>query len=528
MKNKSHFVIWAIFLFFASQNTTCAQQPPVQAQEINRQALHLDQVTLSGVTLYDQKALLNYAIQQIEKKKDVVDLQNLSDAIRNIYREDGYFLATIVSVLSEQSAQINVSEGEISKIEVAGVDAAIAAKIAAVISSAVGSGPAQLSRFERGVMLAKDLSGVNLHAEFIHTEQGKDILRVAATSVNQRGSISLDNLPRNFGKGAYAVLNEEVYSTVTPGDMFRLNVLPSADFNNQWSGVFGSLTYRTPLNDKGLYGELSIGTGLTRNFYTGPDQNPNNTFQKTNLATGLIGYPIIRDVHTFFYTLSQVDYFAVGGSNTGVNSTDTTVARQSFVYDYSTDVGQKLHLSATLSGGTSGSQYFLSNPSYLLSDANFYHLRVGAGFTAPLDKFSGGLGLRLEASGQYTTNSLPSVEKYFLGDRTRLRGYGYAEVIGDVGYAATAEVSQFIHLGYRYMDSVSPFVFFDVGSVLQNRVVPGSLATQANLASFGIGIQTSSKERFSTRIWYGVPLVSIPNGTQAYSPAIWLQLTQSW
>ncbi len=519
---------WALCLLTIGWQCALAQTAPAAGSASMASALHQHQIQLSGVSAYNTGELLDHVIQKIAASGSSPDLQEITEAIQEIYREDGYFLASSRYVLLASGAEIRVSEGVIHKIEVSGFDPALSDRIASIVSAACGNGPVRLHEFERGIMLAKDLSGVQLNAEFVSDAQGHDVLRIAGNSVKHRGSLTLDNLPRYFGDGLYGVLTEEVYSVATSGDMVRLNLLPSTDFSNRWNGIYGTLTYRTPLNDKGLYGELQAGTGLTRNHYTGVNQTPINSFQRTKLATALLGYPIVRDVHSFIYTLTQVDYFGLSGANTGTNDSNTTVLRQTFSYSHSNNRGQSTKLSITASGGTYRLQGTASNPADTTGDPNFSHVRLGVGFIAPVDQLSSGLGLRLEGSAQYSRNSLPSVENYFIGDRTRLRGYGYAEVIGDSGYAATAELSQHIHLGKPYLDSVSPFIFLDVGSVKQNRAIPGSLLNQAHLASMGVGLQTASRERLSVRFWYGVPLTSIPNGTQAHSPAVWLQLTQAW
>lgn len=489
----------------------------------------LSQVNLSGVTVFDPKQLWAEALKRSSAGANSQSYIEVCDSVKKIYRESGYFLAEVSCKVDSKGLAATVHEGQIRKIEISGVDDELAQKISAIITEAIGSGPVTLENFERGVMLAKDLSGIYLTTEVIaNADTGNDVLRIAAKFVKQRGSVSVDNLPRNFGTGAYGVLTEEVYSTLTAGDMFRLNVLPSSDFNGQWSGVFGTGTYRAPLNNDGLYGEVIAGTGLTKTFYNGTSNSPSDTFQKTNLATAIIGYPIIRNAHEFLYTLSEVNYYSLAGTNTGVTNTDTGIFRQLLTYSTNTNDGRSTRASVTVSGGTSGIQVLQTTPAQNLNDANFYSLRAGAGHITPLDNLSNGLGLRLEASLQYTSNSLPTVEKYFLGDRTRLRGYGYAEVIGDTGYAATAEVAQYFHVGLNYLDSISPFGFFDFGAVKQNIAVQGNFVNQANLASFGVGVQTNSVEKFSVRGWYGVPMKSIPNGTQAYSPAFWLQLTQAW
>ena len=49
----------------------------------------------------------------------------------------------------------------------------------------------------------------------------------------------------------------------------------------------------------------------------------------------------------------------------------------------------------TLTGGAADKQYY--GPQ-VISDTSFYHVRLGAGYTTPLNNLSAGLGLRLEAN----------------------------------------------------------------------------------------------------------------------------------
>lgn len=483
-----------------------------------------ENISVAGVTVYDPQHLWQYAVEHAGKHSEALTIEEIAKSIQLIYREDGYFLVDVVIKQNAQSATLTVHEGRLSKIEISGASPELAKAIHDYVLTAIGDEPITLAKFERGIMLAKDMSGVALTTEFVSSQgNADDILKIAVKTTKQRGSLSLDNLPRNFGKGLYAVLSEEVYSTMTPGDMFRINVLPSADFNNNWSGVFGSLTYRAPFGSDGWYAEATVGTGLTRSLYTGINQTPQNLFQNTVMANVVVGYPIHRDAHSFLYTMSEVGYSALDNSLTGMNDTKAGVFRQFLVYSNNYQDGSTLRAGLTLTGGVADRQYY---GTQVVSDPNFYHVRLGAGYTTPLSDLSAGLGLRLEASAQITTSSVPTTEKYFLGDRTRLRGYGYAELIGDSGIAATAEISQFYQVGAKYLDSVAPFAFFDAGWLKQNTPIPGML-NETPLASVGIGVQTRSQENFSIRAWVGLPLIA-GYSTPAFSPAVWVQFTQAW
>ena len=292
----------------------------------------LSQVDISGVTVFEPDQLWVKALNRTKDSVGSSSAASTCDAVKKIYREAGYFLADVSCGLDGSKLKVSVYEGKIRKIEISGVDSEMAKKISDIIVEAIGNGPVTLANFERGVMLAKDLSGIYLTTEVIDGgNSNNDLLRISANFVKQRGSLSIDNLPRNFGQGIYGILTEEVYSTLTSGDMFRINVLPSTDFYGQWSGVFGTGTYRAPLNNDGLYGELTVGTGLTKTYYNGSAQTPNNTFQKTNLASAIVGYPIMRNAHECLYTLSEINYYGLSGTNTGVTNTETGIEPSSCV-----------------------------------------------------------------------------------------------------------------------------------------------------------------------------------------------------
>jgi hemolysin activation/secretion protein len=348
-------------------------------------------------------------------------------------------------------------------------------------------------------------------------------LKISVVATKRRGAVSFDNLPRDFGRGVYVALSEEFYSTLTPGDLLRVNIFPSSDFNNNSSGVFGNLTYRFPFGSTGWYAEASIGNGLTRNIFKDVDQNSQTLFQRTLTSNVLVGYPIHRDAHSFIYSISEAGFTSLENSIEGMNDTKSEVLRQFLVYSNIHSDGSTLMAGVTLTGGRADKQV---HADQVASDQRFHHFRFGAGYTTALSRVSAGLGLRLETAAQFTKSNLPRTEKYFLGDRARLRGYGYSEFIGDSGIAATAELGHFHHVGAKYLDSIAPFVFLDAGWIKQNTPIPG-LAQEKTLASLGVGVQTRSRENFSVRAWVGIPLIE-GQTTPAYSQTLWVQLTQAW
>ena len=78
-------------------------------------------------------------------------------------------------------------------------------------------------------------------------------------------------------------------------------------------------------------------------------------------------------------------------------------------------------------------------------DETFAHLRFAAGYVSPLPALSGDTTVRAELWGQWSNDSLPGVEKFYLGGRFDERGYVFAETEGDSGVSATLEIGHDIY-----------------------------------------------------------------------------------
>jgi hypothetical protein len=98
-----------------------------------------------------------------------------------------------------------------------------------------------------------------------------------------------------------------------------------------------------------------------------------------------------------------------------------------------------------------------------LVDDQFWHARAGGGVVLHLDQPKGDHALRIEGMGQFTNSALPATEKFYLGDRDRMRGYHIATTLGDTGVAGTVELSRYIGIEKGILEAISPSAFLDAG-----------------------------------------------------------------
>lgn len=128
--------------------------------------------------------------------------------------------------------------------------------------------------------------------------------------------------------------------------------------------------------------------------------------------------------------------------------------------------------------------------------------------------------------GQFTNSALPATEKFYLGDRDRMRGYHIATALGDTGVAGTIELARYIGIEKGILEAISPSAFLDAGRArttddATNRG-PGR-----NLASVGVATRVFLRDNLTLNGWIALPLSEDGNGSRM-DPAGYVRLTKVW
>jgi hemolysin activation/secretion protein len=478
--------------------------------------------TVRGVTVYDVDELLTYAGQLAHNRSGRISANEVAATISQIYREDGYFLAK--AWVGSNGQSIVVDEGRIQTIDIEGVDIRTFKTLEGIFSPLTRVSPITLGRFERAVMLADDIPDLELSTEIDFPDGAGARLRVLGEPLRkQAGSATLDNPPRELGEALSFYVVQEFYSTLTVGDLFRFEGSGAYNWDNDDEhSLWGALTYRVPLNSNGLYGEIFYGNINARRDISGDFARTDIDGENLTLA---LGYPVLRDVERYGYLL--LDYrLSKADSVSGGQplSSDASVLGLTYLYGQSFSDGCVLEAGLTLSFGDNDNDTNVAN--FDDGESSFWHLRGGIGYESPLTALSPNSAWRTEIWGQFTTDRLPSVEEYFLGDRYALRGYRFDEVDGDSGISATFEVSHSYFPSSSSVHRLTPFAFIDVGYVSNND--PASFEVDnATLASAGVGLDVDFKRNVFLSGYVGVPLRDGPL-TSAGDPGAYLALTTSW
>ncbi|WP_198374385.1 ShlB/FhaC/HecB family hemolysin secretion/activation protein [Neoroseomonas rubea] len=514
--------------------TTWALPADAQVRQAGRvapaQQVQVNSLELHGNTLYDTATLLAFAGGLVQQQQGQVTLPALAAAIERLYREDDYFLASATPVFDPATghSHIEIDEGGLRRIEVLGVEERIGQRIADYFRPILTGAPLRMADFERSLMLAGDLSGVQLRAEFrIDPANNQNVLVVHATARRWRVSAMVDNTPRQQSGNAY--LSAELYSGLMAGDMARVIVGGSGE--TDWSGAGFNFAgfYRFPVGDAGTYVEV-----FGANTVYGRDVEGNLTDRRQSRgisAVALVGHPVVRDIHQFLYVFAEYAYGEIDYGDSAVGRDRSSAGR---LMAYYTNVEDSF---ATVRAGVSATLGSADSTRSPFVDSTFWHVRAVGGVVVPLRRIDDGLALRIEGYAQATSSSLPETERFYLGDRDRMRGYNIATLTGDSGAMGSVELSRYFAVEGSLLQAIMPSVFFDAGIVQRNNDLPvmpsGNAASQRVgysskvLASTGVAARLFLAENFVLSGWVGLPLSE--DGRDSYlSPAAYIRLTKTW
>ncbi|MBP0462907.1 ShlB/FhaC/HecB family hemolysin secretion/activation protein [Roseomonas sp. PWR1] len=487
-------------------------------------------IEVQGNTIYGTEELLAYATGFVQQQQGDVTLPAIAAAIERLYREDDYFLASVTPLYDPATgaARLVVDEGGVQYLEVLGVEEAIGARIAGYIRPVLTGAPLRMAEFERALMLAGDLSGVQVRAEFRRDPAtGANQLIIHASARRYRISALIDNTPRQSAGNAFVSL--ELYSALTAGDMVRLVV--GASGRTDWSDGGGNIAgfYRAPIGTAGTYVEV-----FAANTVYGRDSGGQLTDwrqQRGANAIALVGHPVLRDLDEFLYVMAEYDYAEIDFGGGGAGRDRSNTGRLMAYYTRIGSGGVTFRAGFTASAGAADST---RDPNV---EPNFWHLRGVLGVVVPLTDIAEGLALRMEGYAQFSPYTLPETERFYLGDRDRMRGYEIGDLTGDSGVIGTFELSRHFAVDARYLQAVAPSLFFDIGMIQRNNDFPavprlgpdGARVgySSAVLASTGIAARAFLPDGFVLSGWAALPLSEDGRGSYL-SPTFYARLTKTW
>lgn len=365
-----------------------------------------------------------------------------------------------------------------------------------------------ISRLDRSVLLANDLSGINVQSGLISGEKDDETLvLIQANDKPQFGAdVSVDNQGSRSTGSFKKSANLNMASPAGIGDLASVSLL------NSQGTDYGRLSYSVPIGYDGW--RAGVNASHMRYEVITPESQSTRPKGSSDVVGLDLQYPMIRSAsqNLYFNTAYDLKYFK--NERIGTSSYET----QS---DYRLDI---------LSIGLSGNQYDDYFGGGLLSaSVNFGVGSVNLNGSpnqvddAASSRTSGSfsrirwnmsrqqnlvddLSLSLTLSGQKAAKNLDSSEKFYLGGISGVRAYPNSEGAGSDGQMINIELRQ------RLPEDFTVSAFFDWGHIKQyveNAKVNGdplSTLNTYNLSGYGLSLawvgpyQANLKATWSRRI----------------------------
>lgn len=466
--------------------------------------VHLDDVRIEGVTVYDAASLRPRYADLIGQTVPRERLLAAVDALQARYRADGYILTTVHGEAEHQDGRlifvIRVTEGYISAVKLDGGIGAATPLAREILHHLTEIRPTNNADLERYLLLVNDIPGVAANGVLRRAppEPGAVELVVQLQRTPVTAQFQFDN------RGSQEVGPYEALLTGQANAFTRFGTQLEATFYNTFNReqLFGQVNSTGFLNSEGLKLRGYFGRGNTEPGGALAGTGFNADLQ---IAGASLTYPAIRsrrlnlwfdgDVDAYD---SLVDTFLTNGE---ANETHLRIGRLGAALDFQ---------DAAFAGLPAGNQAMLKvshGVTGLGASRNTSVLPARVGNVIDFSKVSGELtriqnlkpigdvqpALKLAIGGQFANDILPPSEEYQLGGTRFGRGFFAGQVVGDRALGASIELQ--LNTGWADASPLSPdhrldvqfYGFFDYGRTYD--LVPHN--PDHTIDSLGIGVRSS-------------------------------------
>lgn len=444
-----------------------------------------------GNVAMSSEALRALAADYEGKSLNPFDLQKLTAAITQHYRNNGYPVAnTVVPAQKVDSGvvQIEVIEGKFDRVLFNGNmlynDQMLQKWAAPLIDQTV-----ELAKVEERLLTFNDLPGLQVRGILVPgAEYGTTTMQTEVAEEKITGQATLNNYGRQEVGQHRVETTVNLNNLTETGDQFTVRGSVSEGGLMQ----MGGLSYTMPV---GIGGDR-LGVSYTYVDYAlGGKMSRLNIRGRSELASVNYIHPIIRSAkQNLFSTFAYRSFSSVQSPASMLPPRDYSVPEIGLSGNKMYDNGD------TLTGGLRMSSNFQSSEHATVKGAQAFKIDGELMRSFQLDpKWI----LQLSGAMQWATDSLPDAEKFSVGGPQNLRGYAPADIRGDSGAMASAE------LKYRLPSVEMPIyasVFAD-GAII-NRAYTDTTRKELkeeSVGSYGIGLTFQPAKNTTGRFVAALP-----------------------
>jgi len=447
------------------------------------------------------------------------------------YRADGYLLTGVI--LADGGGgrvRFVVTEGHIAEVKLDGDVGPAGIQVLRFLNRLTETRPIDSATLERALLLAQDVPGIAIRAVLRPSAEAPGALTLIAQVQRAAWGATFvaDNRGTPFTGPEGALLAVDANSFTEYGERTTVSIYRS--FNN--TQLFGQIATELFVGSSGLKVRLFGGSG------TADPSGPLRAIRYHGVTTnaGLTAsYPVIRTRQQslgVFGTFELLDSEIFSGQPARQASRDnlrilragTEYARQdTWLGAERSAVSQA---SLRLSRGMDSLGASRSNPVNVGRQnqvVDFTKLNVELTRTQTLFQPWEGATVALQATiaGQFSSDILPSAEKFYLGGARINRGYYSGEVTGDKAWATAVELQlntsfAFTALGTPLEVGSTFYTFYDWGETVENQKTDPN----RRLQSYGAGTRLRVAPNVSVDLEWVHRVVRRPLGVQSNTPAL--------
>jgi hemolysin activation/secretion protein len=509
--NSSTLAVALAALLFAG---TAACEEPTVTRDIRKlenpgaTRFVLRSVQIEGAKAYSVADLTRPFEPYVGKEMTIAQVFEIANGLTARYRRDGYILSQVIvpeqTIGTDGVVKLVAVEGFIEGVQVRGAttgDRVVAGHVKALQSSR----PLTSATLERQMLLMNDLGQSSARGTLVPSAQTPGAADLVVDLSRERAAVSVATNNRNSRSlGPRRVtLDAEWYGALASWD--HISIHGGSSFNKELSYV--GLGYGGLLGRSGTQWSLGV-TGV--HAEPGLAANLTDTDLETESISGVleVRHPLLRSRSRNLYLRGSLTTFDGSSELLLAPLSDDRIraVRLGVSFDAADHWNGITVLDAELSRGLDGfgarETGTADSPlSRANGEAQFSKMTV---YAARLQSFGPDWSGLLAVSAQHAFSTLLAPELFTFGGELFGRGYDAAELAGDSGVSAKAELRYSIPIP-QLAGTATPYAFFDWGRVERRDSI--NEAKSADASSWGAGVRFSGKQsRVQAFVEYADPI----------------------
>lgn len=464
----------------------------------------LKQVKIEGASTFDEAQLMPLYAGKIGQEASLNTLNRIAADITAYYRNKGYILTrALVPVQKIQSGvvTIRVLEGFVSEVKLEG-ELKDSRAIKAYAEKIKAAKPLDAATLERYLLLMEDLPGVEARAVLqpsANAPGGSDVIVTIARRTFQ-ASASLDNRGSRFLGPYQGTLTGAANDVLGLDEQTQIRGISSVFQPHELE--YGEIRHEEQIGNEGTKLALTASSIVT---HPGARLEPLEIEGQQRTYSAGVTHPFLRSRQENLFgnaaiTVKNVDVSALSTHLYDDHIREATVGG---AYDFvdRTQAVNRLEANVTKGFGFDtdsdlGRSRLGGQPSFWKFNAEVSRIQPIVG---PFSVFGA-------LTGQYSLDPLLASEEFALGGPSFGSAYDPAEITGDSGAAARAELQYNGQWSNGFLPTYQLYTFYDIGAVYNRNIQQQSEQNSQSIESLGLGARFNLLDVFSGSAEFAVPM----------------------